>query len=111
MNTNAEMDVPATPPAPVRATGQVTGGEKRVLGNCPKCGDPLTNRYGVVRCTKWSCDFIEGLKEFVEGKHLARIAEEAAIEQNLANIARAEKRRESRPIDQSPGLIGRILRR
>jgi uncharacterized Zn finger protein (UPF0148 family) len=87
----------------------INAGEKRDLGDCPKCGSPLTNRYGVVRCTKWACDFIEGLREFVEGKHIARVAEESEVERNLVNITKEEQKREKQyRADGRTGLLARL---
>lgn len=86
----------------------INAGEKKDLGNCPRCGSPLTTGYGVVRCSRWACDFIEGLREFVEGKHVARVQEESEVERNLVNITKEEKKREKQFRAGRTGLLARL---
>ena len=34
-------------------------GKKRVMGNCPICGEPLVFSYGITRCSSFTCDHVE----------------------------------------------------
>ena len=84
-------------------------GEKRELGNCPRCGAALTSGYGVVRCTQWACDFIAGLREFIEGKHIRHTEEESLVERNLVNIEKEEKARDRQfRAKKQLGVLGRL---
>ena len=79
------------------------------LGACPKCGDPLEAAYGVVRCSRWGCDFIEGLREFASGKHLARVKEEADVKENLDDIIKEERKREKQLVIKGRfGFLARL---
>ncbi len=85
------------------------GKKQKSLGNCPRCGDPLESAHGVVRCTRWGCNFIEGLREFIEGKHIAQAEEESSVERNLANITQEEKEREKKfRATRRTGLLARL---
>jgi len=88
----------------------IDAGEKQAgLGTCPRCGEPLVAGHGVVRCSRWGCDFIEGLREFVAGKHLDRVKEEAAVKENLADIIAEEKKREKQlRVKRRFGFLGRL---
>jgi len=88
----------------------IDAGEKQEgLGKCPTCGDSLEAGHGVVRCSRWGCDFIEGLREFASGKHLARVKEEADVRENLDDIITEERKREKQlRAKRRPGILGRL---
>jgi hypothetical protein len=50
----------------------IHAGKKRDLGKCPKCGERLTNIYGVIRCSDGTCDYND--------RNLVEAAEEQIVQ-------------------------------